>query len=271
MKNNWVALGVLTLGVLMIGIDGTVLSVATPSLSKELGASATDVLWIGDIFSFILAGLLVTMGSLGDRSGHKKLLVGGATAFTLLSVGAAYATTPGMLIDARALLGAAAATLTPATLALIRALFPEKRSRSLAVGIWAATYSAGTALGPVVGGLLLEHFWCGAAFLVNVPVGIAVIVGGVLLLPEMRNPTPGPWDLASAGLSLPAILGLVYAAKESVTQGLQPSVLFAGLLGVSAAVLFVHRQLTLEAPLIDVRLFRNRMFSRRSRWPLSLQ
>jgi DHA2 family multidrug resistance protein-like MFS transporter len=261
MTRSWLALGVLALGVMLIGVDSTVLTVAIPLVSEELAARATEVLWIGDIYSFVLAGLLVTMGSLGDRIGHRKLLLGGATAFGIGSVIAAYAPSAAMLIGARALLGVAGATLAPSTLALIRNLFPDARKRVLAVGIWAAVFSAGTALGPVVGGLLLEHFWWGSVFLVNVPVIVVLLVGGFALLPESRNPTPGPWDLPSVGLSLFGVLGLVYAVKEGVAGGLRVDIVVAGLIGAAAMASFVVRQLQLPVPLIDIRLFRNRSFS----------
>ena len=261
MTRSWLALGVLTLGVLLIGVDGTVLALATPFISKELGATGTEVLWIGDIYSFVLAGLLVTMGSLGDRIGHKKLLLGGATAFALASMATAFAPTAGLLIGARALLGVAGAILAPSTLALIRGLFPQQRERTVAVGIWASVFSAGTVLGPVIGGLLLEHFWWGSVFLINVPVIVVLLVGGIVLLPEMRNPTPGPWDLASVGLSLVGMLGLVYALKEGAANGLRFDIVVVAVAGAAALALFVRRQRQLAAPLIDVRLFHNRAFS----------
>src|SRR5690349_13825788 len=170
MTRRWLALAVPSLGILLIGVDGTVLAVATPLITKDLGATATQVLWIGDIYSFVLAGLLVTMGSLGDRIGHRKLLLCSAIAFAWMSVATAHAPTAGLLIGARALLGVAGAALAPSTLALIRGLFPQPQRRSMAVAVWAATFSAGTALGPVIGGLLLEHFWWGSVFLINIPV-----------------------------------------------------------------------------------------------------
>ncbi len=213
----------------------------------------------------MLAALLISMGSLGDRIGHKKLLLCGATAFALISVLTAYSTSAEMLIVSRALLGVAGATLAPATLALIRGIFPDARERSVAVGIWASAFSAGAALGPVVGGILLEHFWWGSVFLINVPVMVVLLTGGIILLPERRDPKPGPWDLPSVGLSMIGMLGVVYAIKEGAAGAssgfLRPDVLAAGVVGAAALILFVRRQLRLPEPLIDVRLFGNRAFS----------
>ena len=261
MTRRWLALGVLSLGVLLIGVDGTVTAMATPSISKDLRTTATEVLWIGDIYSFVLAGLLVTMGSLGDRIGHKKLLLWGAIAFAVMSMATAFAPTTGLLIGARALLAVAGAILAPSTLALIRGLFPQPRERSVAVGIWASVFSAGAALGPVIGGLLLEHFWWGSVFLINVPVIGVLVAGGIVLLPELRDATPGPWDLPSVGLSLAGTLGVVYAIKEGVANGLRVDIVAAGVVGAVGLLLFVRRQLNLSAPLIDIRLFCNRTFS----------
>jgi MFS transporter, DHA2 family, multidrug resistance protein len=261
MTRSWLALGVLTLGVLVIGVDATVLALATPFLIKDLGPTAAQVLWIGDIYAFVLAALLITMGGLGDRIGHKKLLLCGATAFAAASVATAYAPTTSVLIGARALLGVAGATLAPSTLALVRSVFPQPRQRSVAVGIWASVFSAGEALGPVIGGLLLEHFWWGSVFLINVPVIVMLLVGGIALLPEQRNPNPGPWDLPSVALSFIGILGLVYAIKQGAVSGLGVDVAVVGVVGAAALTLFVRRQLRLPTPLIDVRLFGNRAFS----------
>ena len=264
MTRRWFALGVLTMAVLIIGIDGTVLALAMPFISADLSATGTQLLWIGDIYSFVLAALLISMGSLGDRIGHKTLLLCGATAFAVVSAVTAYASSPEMLIATRALLGMAGATLAPATLALIRGLFPDQRQRSIAVGIWAATFSAGAALGPVVGGALLEHFWWGSVFLINIPVMVILVVGGLLLLPEHRNPEPGPWDLPSVGLSMIGMLGVVYAIKEGIAaaaHGIRIDAVVAAVLGLAALTLFVRRQLRLPTPLIDVRLFGRPVFT----------
>ncbi|MEU6091134.1 MFS transporter [Streptomyces sp. NPDC047085] len=258
---RWLALSVLVLAVLLVAVDATVLGLATPYISEDLNPSGTQLLWIGDVYSFVIAGLLVSMGSLGDRIGRKRILLGGATAFGAVSVLNAYATTPELMILARALLGVAGATLMPATLALIRNIFHDPRERSLAVGIWGATASAGTAVGPIVGGFLLEHFWWGSVFLINLPVMAVLVLVGVRTLPESRNPNPGPWDLISVALSLVGMIALVYAVKEAATHGLTPATLAAGLLGAAALYGFVHRQLTMPTPLLDMRLFRRRGFS----------
>ncbi|MFF9981374.1 MFS transporter [Streptomyces erythrochromogenes] len=260
-RGRWLALSVLVLAVLLVAVDATVLGLATPSLSEDLKPSGTQLLWIGDIYSFVIAGLLVSMGSLGDRIGRKKLLLVGATAFGAVSVLNAYATSPEMMIVARALLGVAGATLMPSTLALIRNIFTDPRERSLAIGIWGATASAGAAVGPVVGGALLQHFWWGSVFLINLPVMIALVLVGIKLLPESKNPVAGPWDLLSVGLSLVGVIGVVYAIKEAATHGMTWEVALAVVLGAGALYAFVRRQFTLPSPLLDMRLFRHRGFS----------
>ena len=258
---RWLALCVLVLAVLLVAVDATVLGLATPFISEDLNPTGTQLLWIGDVYSFVIAGLLVSMGSLGDRIGRRRILLYGATAFGAISVLNAYATTPEMLILARALLGIAGATLMPATLALIRNLFQDARERSLAVGIWGAAASAGTAVGPIAGGFLLEHFWWGSVFLINLPVMAVLVIVGIRVLPESRNPNPGPWDLLSVVLSLVGMVGIVYAIKEAATHGFTGPVFATALLGAAALYGFVHRQLTMPVPLLDMRLFRHRRFS----------
>ncbi len=258
---RWLALAVLVLAVLLVAVDATVLGLATPFLSEDLKPSGTQLLWIGDVYSFVIAGLLVSMGSLGDRIGRKKLLLMGAVAFGAVSVLNAYASSPEMMILARALLGVAGATLMPSTLALIRNIFHDPRERSLAVGIWGAAASAGAAVGPVVGGFLLENFWWGSVFLINLPVMAVLVLVGIKLLPESRDPDPGPWDLISVGLSLVGVVAVVYAVKEAAVSGFRWDILAAGVLGVAALVWFVRRQRTLASPLLDIRLFHHRGFS----------
>ncbi|WP_256105880.1 MFS transporter [Streptomyces sp. ODS05-4] len=258
---RWLALAVLVLAVLLVAVDATVLGLATPFLSEDLKPTGTQLLWIGDVYSFVIAGLLVSMGSLGDRIGRKKLLLTGAAAFGAVSVLNAYATSPELMIVARALLGVAGATLMPSTLALIRNLFHDPRERSVAVGIWGAMASAGAAVGPVVGGFLLEHFWWGSVFLINLPVMVVLVVVGAKFIPESKNPAPGPWDLPSVGLSLVGMIGVVYAIKETAAHGLRVDAGAAFVVGAGALVWFARRQLRLPAPLLDVRLFHHRGFS----------
>ncbi|MFK8907016.1 MFS transporter [Streptomyces sp. YS-3] len=258
---RWLALAVLVLAVLLVAVDATVLGLATPFLSEDLKPSGTQLLWIGDVYSFVIAGLLVSMGSLGDRIGRKRLLLCGAVAFGAVSVLNAYASSPETMILARALLGVAGATLMPSTLALIRNIFHDPRERSLAVGIWGAAASAGAAVGPVVGGFLLENFWWGSVFLINLPVMAVLVLVGIKLLPESRDPNPGPWDLVSVLLSLVGMVAVVYAVKEAAVHGFSPRVAGVAAVGVLALVWFVRRQLTLASPLLDIRLFHHRGFS----------
>ncbi|MEU1308556.1 MFS transporter [Streptomyces cinnamoneus] len=258
---RWLALAVLALAVLLVAVDATVLGLATPFLSEDLRPSGTQLLWIGDVYSFVIAGLLVSMGSLGDRIGRKKLLLCGAVAFGAVSVLNAYATSPEMMIAARALLGVAGATLMPSTLALIRNIFHDPRERSLAIGIWGAMASAGAAVGPVVGGFLLENFWWGSVFLINLPVMAVLVLVGIKLLPESRDPAPGPWDLLSVVLSMVGIIAVVYAVKEGATHGPTWQTGLVAAVGAGALWWFVRRQLTLESPLLNMRLFHHRGFS----------
>ncbi|MFI9581685.1 MFS transporter [Streptomyces sp. NPDC052236] len=258
---RWLALAVLVLAVLLIAVDATVLGLATPFLSEDLKPSSTQLLWIGDVYSFVIAGLLVSMGSLGDRIGRKKLLLIGSVAFGAVSVLNAYATSAELMILARALLGVAGATLMPSTLALIRNIFHDPKERSLAVGIWGAAASAGAAVGPVVGGILLENFWWGSVFLINLPVMAVLVLVGIRLLPESRDPNPGPWDLISVALSLIGMVSVVYAVKEAAAYGLRWDSAAAAAVGLTALGWFSRRQLTLDSPLLDMRLFHHRGFS----------
>ena len=263
-RRRWTALAVLVLAVLLVALDATVLFLAIPFISESLHPSATQLLWVGDSYSFVIAGLLVSMGSLSDRIGRKRLLLIGTAAFGAASALAAYAPGAGWLIAARALLGIAGATIMPSTLSLIRNLFPDDRERGRAIGIWGAAATAGAAAGPLLGGLLLEHFWWGSVFLINVPLVVLLLVLGWRLLPESRDPEAGKgaWDLLSVGLSLFGIVGVVYAVKEAaVGGGRHPDVIAAAVLGVVCLVWFVRRQLRLPVPLLDVRLFADRRFT----------
>jgi len=218
-------------------------------------------LWIVDIYGFLLAGSLITMGRLGDRIGRRRLLLTGAAAFGGASVLAAFSTRPLMLIAARALLGVAAATLAPSTLSLIRNMFLDPKQRTTAIAVWAASFSAGAAIGPPIGGLLLSHFWWGSVFLLAVPTMALLLVLGPLLLPEYRAPQPGRLDLTSAGMSVAAVLTVIYGLKEIARTGIGWLPALSILTGLAVGIAFVRRQRLLADPLIDLRLFRVRTFS----------
>ncbi|MFI7134269.1 DHA2 family efflux MFS transporter permease subunit [Nonomuraea sp. NPDC050153] len=262
MKNKWSCLAIACLATLLLSLDLTVLHLALPRLVTDLGANSTQLLWIGDMYGFALAGLLVTMGNLGDRIGRKRLLLIGAAAFGAASVVTAYAPNAELLIAARALLGVAGATIMPSTLSIVRNVFTDPGERTAAIGIWSGMSAAGFAIGPVVGGLLLDHFWWGSVFLINVPIMVLVLVGGILVLPESSNPHAGRLDLVSVALSFAGVVTAVYAVKEAAHKGLEHAdVLAAGAGGAVLLGLFVWRQMRLPEPLIDVRLFARRAFS----------
>ena len=253
---EWAALAVLVLAVVLLAVDGTVLSLAVPALTRALEPTAGELLWIGDSYSFALAGLLVTMGTLADRIGRKKLLLIGTAGFGLASALAAFAPGPGWLILARVALGVFGATLMPSTLSIIRNLFADARQRTTAIAVWSAGAGGGAALGPLVGGVLLEHFWWGSVFLINVPVTAALLVAGAILIPESRDPRPGRFDPLSAVLSLAAIVPVVFAVKRVVGDGPDVIALGTAAVGVGAGWLFVRRQRRLASPLFDMSLFR---------------
>ncbi|MGW4065069.1 MFS transporter [Amycolatopsis sp. NPDC004747] len=256
-RREWIGLAVLALPTLLIALDIGVLFLALPHLSADLGATGTEQLWITDTYGFLLAGFLITMGGLGDRIGRRKLLLIGAAMFGLASVLAAYSTTPEMLIGARALLGIAGATLGPSTLALISNMFRDDRQRGIAISLWGACQFGGSALGPVIGGVMLAHFWWGSVFLLGVPVMVLLLVVGPILLPEYRAPGAGRIDLVSVLLSLLAILPIVYGIKE-LAAGSSGAVVpsLAIVVGLAMGTLFLRRQRTLEHPLVDLSLFR---------------
>lgn len=259
---RWTALGVLALATLLVMIEITAVALALPYIATDLRPDATEELWIGDAYSFVMAAMLVTMGSLADRIGRKKLLLTGATCFALLSFPAAFAPTAGVLIVIRALMGLAAASLMPPTLSLIRNIFADPAERVVAVGVWAAMISAGTGIGPLASGALLEHLWWGSVFMIKVPVVVLLVAVGVFVLPESRDPVPGPWDLPSVALSIIGLFGVVYGMKELVTYGVdQGGGWVAAALGIGALALFARRQRRLPIPLIDIALFAHSRFS----------
>ena len=258
---EWVGLAVLCLACLLYVMDLTILHLAVPSISADLEPSSTQLLWIIDIYGFFVAGSLITMGTLGDRVGRRKLLMIGAAAFGAVSVLAAFSTSAEMLIASRALLGIAGATLAPSTLSLIFAMFSDPRERSVAIGVWIGSFSAGSAIGPVLGGIMLEYFWWGSAFLVALPVMAALLVLGPRVLPEYRDPDAGRLDLPSAALSVAGVLVVIYGLKEIASVGVKPLSVAAIVVGLTIGTVFVRRQRRLEDPMIDIRLFTIRAFN----------
>jgi DHA2 family multidrug resistance protein-like MFS transporter len=259
-RREWTALGALVLPTLIVSMDLVVLILATPALSEALHPSGAQLLWITDVYGFLIAGSLVTMGTLGDRIGRRRLLLAGATAFGIASLLAAFAPTAELLILARALLGIAGATLMPSTLALLRSLFTDPAQCTVAIGLWVTTFSVGTVLGPLVAGVLLQHFWWGSVFLLNLPVMAALLVVGPRLLPEVRDPAPGRFDLPGAALSVVAVLAVVYGVKRSAESGADATALLAVAAGAVGGAVFARRQLRIADPLIDLRLFRSAAF-----------
>ena len=257
----WFALIVLMLPVLLVSVDNTVLSFALPEIALALAPSGAEQLWIIDAYPLVLAGLLVTMGTLGDRFGRRRMLLIGATGFAAVSALAAFAPTAALLIAARVLLGFFGAMLMPSTLSLLRSIFLNRDQRRMAIAIWASAFSAGAALGPIVGGFLLEHFAWGSVFLIAVPVLIPLLIGAPLLVPESRDPAPGRIDPVSIVLSMATMIPVVYAIKSFAVDG--PTILAAGwaILGVIMGVLFVRRQLRAVSPMLDMALFRRGTFS----------
>jgi DHA2 family multidrug resistance protein-like MFS transporter len=258
---EWIGLAVLTLAALVYAMDLTVLNLAIPRISAELRPSSVQLLWIIDIYGFLVAGLLITMGTLGDRIGRRRLLLGGAAGFALASLLAAFSPSSEMLIASRAIMGIAGATIAPSTLSLIFTMFLDPKQRTTAIGFWIAAYSAGGAIGPVLGGLLLEFFWWGSVFLIGVPVMGLLLILGPRTLPEYRDPGARRLDLRSAAMSLLAILAVVYGLKEIAQDGIAPVPILSIVAGLALGVTFVRRQLHLASPIIDVRLFRIRAFT----------
>lgn len=258
---GWTALAVLMLPVLLVSVDNTVLSFALPAISVDLQPSSIEQLWIIDAYPLVLAALLVTMGTMGDRFGRRRMLLIGAIGFGTVSALAAFAPTAALLIAARALMGVFGAMLMPSTLSLLRTVFTDREQRRLAIAIWAAGFSAGAALGPIVGGVLLEHFAWGSVFLMAVPVLIPLLVLVPLLVPETRDPNPGRIDAVSILLSLATMVPIVYAIKEFAVDGAASGAPWLFLAGVVFGVLFVRRQLRMDAPMLDMALFRRGTFS----------
>jgi MFS transporter, DHA2 family, multidrug resistance protein len=260
-RSAWFALAVLMLPVTLIAIDNTVLTFALPMIAEEFRPPAATQLWIIDVYALVLAALLVSMGSLGDRIGRRRLLLIGSSGFAVVSAVAAFAPSAEMLVAARALLGVFGAMLMPSTLSLLRNIFVDASARRLAIAIWASGFTAGSALGPIVGGALLQHFHWGAVFLIAIPLLLPLLVLAPRLVPESRDPNPGPLDLTSVVLSLVTMLPLVWAIKTVAHDGLSMAVAVAVLIGLTAGTMFVRRQTHSATPMLDMKLFSNAAFS----------
>ncbi|HWD82467.1 MAG TPA: MFS transporter [Kribbella sp.] len=260
-RRQRIALGVLCLATLLVSLDLFVMLLAVPAVTEALRATGSQQLWILDVYGFMVAGLMITMGNLGDRLGRRRLLLIAAAVFGVASIVAAYSTTPGMLIGARAVLGIAGAAITPCTLALISTIFPNERQRATALGVWGGCFTVGAIVGPIVGGVLLNHFWWGSAFLIGVPAMVALLAVGPFILPEYRNEQAGRIDVPSVVLSLAAILPAIHGLKHLAAHGADGEAVVALVAGALFGWIFVRRQLRLTDPLVDVRLFTRRTFS----------
>ncbi|WP_294944089.1 MFS transporter [uncultured Microbacterium sp.] len=258
---GWLALIVLMLPVLLVSVDNTVLSFALPDIALSLNPSSAQQLWIIDAYPLVLAGLLVTMGTLGDRFGRRRMLLIGATGFAAASVLAAFAPSAAWLIAARAGMGVFGAMLMPSTLSLLRSIFTDRDQRRMAIAVWASMFSAGAALGPIVGGILLEHFAWGSVFLMSVPVLVPLLILAPLLVPESRDPRPGRIDPISIALSMLTMVPIVYAIKEVAVHGFGVLPVVLTIAGLGFGVVFVRRQLASAQPMLDMRLFARGTFS----------
>ncbi len=260
-RKEWLGLAVIALPCMLYSMDLTVLNLAVPSLTADLKPSAAQLLWIIDIYGFMVAGFLMVMGSLGDRFGRRKLLLIGAAAFGVMSVAAAFASSAEALIVSRAALGIAGATLAPSTLSLISNMFRDPGERTFAISMWVASFSVGAIIGPVVGGALISWFWWGSVFLAGVPVMLLLLVLGPLLLPEYRDKDARSIDYASALMSLLAVLGIIYGVKVWAEAGMGPRVIVPAGIGLALGYAFFRRQARLDDPVLDLRLFRSPVFS----------
>ena len=261
-SRRWLALVVLCVSLLVIVIDNTIVNVALPTLVRDLRADMSQLQWVVDAYTLVFAGLLLLAGTLGDRYGRRRTLLGGLAVFGAASAAAAFAAGVDQLVIARAVMGAGAAFIMPATLSLLTSVFTDARERAMAIGIWAATAGVGVALGPVVGGVLLDHFWWGAVFIVNVPIVVAAMVGAWILVPESRNPTALRIDWTGAALSGVALVTFVWAIIEAPSQGwTSVPVVSAFVVAALALVAFIAWERRVEEPLLDVRLFRNARFT----------
>lgn len=261
-RQRWLVLAVVSGSLLLCGIDLTVLHVAVPSMSRDLQPSAAQLLWIVDVYSLALAALLVTCGTLGDRIGRRRMVLGGLLTFGLASTACAFSTSTAQLITARAALGVGAAMIMASTVAIIRVVFTDDRERARAIGVWTSAHSVGATIGPLVGGLVAERWGWGAVFLVNVPVIVVLLAVGTRVIAESKNPVPRRWDVASVVLSVTGLAGVVYALKQAGEHaGVNTAILVTALGGTALLYAFVRRQRRLAEPLLDFSLFAERRFT----------
>ena len=260
-RREFTGLAVLAVAALLLSLDLSVLYLALPHLSRDLGANSIEQLWILDIYGFMTAGFLITMGSLGDRIGRRRLLLIGAAVFGIASIVAALSVNVWMLLGARALMGIAGATVMPCGLGLITYMFKNPAQRGMAIASWMSCFMGGLLIGPVIGGILLRFFWWGSVFLLAVPVMVLLLIAGPAVLPEFRNPHAGPLDLTSVALSLAGVLPVIFGLKELARNGWAAIPVLAIVVGLAFAAAFVLRQRKLRDPLLDTGLFRNRVFT----------
>ncbi|MDK1475660.1 MFS transporter [Streptomyces sp. 549] len=254
--NRWTVLVMLCSSLLLVAVDATVLHVAVPAVSADLRPSAMELLWIVDCYPLVCASLLILFGTLGDRVGRRRVLLYGYALFGLASALAVVATSPGMLIAARGLLGVGGAMIMPATLSILRQVFPDRRERALAIGVWSAVAAVGAALGPLVGGLLLEHFWWGSVFLINIPLMVLSIPLARWLVPESTGRREGPWDVLGALMAASGLFAVILGVKRVGSGDLLVPQAWAPLLvGACLLALFVRRQRRRPFPLVDFTAF----------------
>lgn len=259
---RWGLLATVSAGLLLIALDNSILYAALPALTGQLGASGTQSLWIINAYPAVMAGVLLGAGTLGDRIGHRRMFLAGLVIFGAASLWAAFSPSPASLIAARAVLALGAAAMMPSTLALIRGAFEIERERNIAIAVWGSTALIGAALGPVIGGLLLEHFWWGSVFLLNVPVVLAALIVTPLIAPA-DAPDPGAsWDASSSALAMTALMGAVFLIKELARIPPDPLILTGGAAAAGlGSLLFARRQRRLARPLLDFSIFRDPAFS----------
>lgn len=260
-RRAWWALALLVGPILMVSMDGSVLFLAMPRITDALGPSASEQLWILDVYGFFVAGLLITMGNLGDRYGRLRLMWLGAAIFGIGSVLGAFAASPEILIAARALMGIGGSTLLPSSLAILGSTFADPRKRSIAIGIWAAMFGAGFAVGPLAGAVLLERFWWGSVFLLNIPIVGLFLLASPFLLREVRSPSEGRVDLLSVVLSFAGTVLVVYSLKTLAAEGFHLLSLVTGVAGIAMVAVFVRRQSQRRHPLVKLDLFQDKVFT----------